>query len=51
MFLEKALISMTSAFLLIWLEGHDKYELFALLADSNMEYYVDDHNETEFSNS
>lgn len=51
MFLEKALFSTTSAFLLIWLEGHDKCEPFALLADSNMEYYADDHNEIEFSNS
>lgn len=51
MFLEKALISTASAFLLIWLEGHDKCKLFALSGDSNMEYYADDHNEIEFSNS
>lgn len=51
MFLEKAPIFTASAFLLIWLEVHDKCELFALLADSNMEYYTDDHNEIEFSNS
>lgn len=51
MFLEKALISTTSAFLLIWLEDYDKCQLFALLGDSNMEYYADDHNEIEFSSS
>lgn len=47
---KKTLISTTPAFLLIWLEGHDKCELFALLADSNMEYYSDNHSEIEFSN-
>lgn len=37
--------------LLTCLEGHDKCELFALLADCNRECYTDDHNEIEFSNS
>lgn len=51
MFLEKALISTTSAFLLICLEDHDKCELFSLLAGSIMECHTNDQNRIEFSNS
>lgn len=50
-FWKKALFFLKFELLLTCLEGHGKCQLFALLADSNVECHTDDHNEIEFSSS